>query len=78
MIDLKRDPETGEVVAYEDGRPVGLVTTMGDMLEGNQSEAMYDTGLALGREKQPATARGTKESIGEVSGGRPTWPTVSR
>lgn len=38
MIELKRDPETGEVVAYEDGRPVGLVTTMGDMLDGNPSE----------------------------------------
>lgn len=29
MIELKRDPETGEVVAYEDGRPVGHVTAMG-------------------------------------------------
>ena len=29
MIELKRDRETGEVVAYEDGRPVGRVTTMG-------------------------------------------------
>lgn len=74
MIELKRDPETGEVVAYEDGRPVGLVTTMGDMLEGSPSEAMYDAGLALGRERQPATARGTKKkSIGDVYGGRPTW-----
>lgn len=73
MIELKRDPETGEVVAYEDGRPVGHVTTMGDMLEGSTSEAMYDAGLALGRERQSATVRGTKESIGDVSGGRPTW-----
>lgn len=38
MIELKRDPKTGEVVAYEDGRPVGFVTTMGDMLEGSHSE----------------------------------------
>lgn len=78
MIELKRDPKTGEVVAYEDGRQVGFVTTMGDMLDGNPSEAMYDAGRALGREKQPATARGTNESIGDVSGGRPTWSTVSR
>lgn len=76
MIELKRDRETGEVVAYEDGRPVGHVATMGDMLEGSPSEAMYDTGLALGLEMQPATVRGTKESIRDVSGGRPTWPTV--
>lgn len=73
MIELRRDPETGEVVAYEDGRPAGSVTTMGDMLEGSPSEALYDTGRAFGRERQPATVRGTKESIGEVSGGRPTW-----
>lgn len=59
MIELKRDPKTGEVVAYEDGRQVGFVTTMGDMLEGSPSEAMYNTGRALGRERQPATVRGT-------------------
>ena len=73
MIELKRDRETGEVVAYEDGRPVGRVTTMGDMLEGSPYEALYDAGRAFGLERQPATARGTKESIGDVSGGRPTW-----
>lgn len=38
MIELKRDQKTGEVVAYEDGRPVGLVTTMGDMLDGSPSK----------------------------------------
>ena len=54
MIELKRDPETGEVVAYEDGRPVGSVTTMGDMLEGSPSEAPGDAGRALGREGQSA------------------------
>ena len=35
MIELKRDPETGEVVAYENGVPVGPVTTMGDMVDGD-------------------------------------------
>lgn len=54
MIELKRDPETGEVVAYEDGVPVGFVTTMGDMLEGSPSEAPGDAGRALGREGRPA------------------------
>lgn len=33
MIELKRDPETGEVVAYENGKLVGSVTTMGDIAE---------------------------------------------
>lgn len=73
MIELKRDPKTGEVVAYEDGRPVGRVTTMGDMLDGSPSEAIYDAGRARDLERQPATVRGTKESTGKVSGGRPTW-----
>lgn len=58
MIELKRDPETGEVVAYEDGRPIGSVATMGDMPEGGPSEAMDDAGRALGRERQPAALRG--------------------
>lgn len=49
MIELRRDPETGEVVAYEDGRPAGSVTTMGDMLEGSPSKATDDEGRALGR-----------------------------
>lgn len=61
MIELKRDPKTGEVVAYEDGRPVGSVITMGDMLEGDPSEAVHGAGPAPGREKRPATARVTKE-----------------
>lgn len=73
MIELKRDPETGEVVAYEDGRPVGSVTTMGDMLKGSPSETPDDAGRALGRERQPAALRGVRESLGEVSGGRPAW-----
>lgn len=47
MIELKRDPETGEVVAYEDGRPVGSVTTMGDMLGGGPSGAQDDAVRAL-------------------------------
>lgn len=68
MIELKRDPETGEVVAYEDGVPVGSVTTMGDMLEGSPSEAQDDAGRALGREGRPAAPRGTSEALGEVSG----------
>ena len=74
MIELKRDPKTGEVVAYEDGRPVGHVTTMGDMLEESPSEALYDTGRAFGLERQLTTVQGTNESTGKVSGGRPTWP----
>ena len=68
MIELKRDPETGEVVAYEDGIPVGSVTTMGDMLEGGPSEAMNDAGRALGREGQPAALRGSPAPLGDVSG----------
>ena len=68
MIELKRDPETGEVVAYEDGRPAGSVTTMGDMLEGGPSEAPDDAGRAPGREGQPAALRGAQESLGRVSG----------
>lgn len=71
MIELKRDPETGRVVAYEDGRPVGSVTTMGDMLEGSPSEAPDGAGRALGRDGQPAALRGAQESLGEVSGRRP-------
>ena len=66
MIELKRDPETGEVVAYEDGRLVGSVTTMGDMLEGSPSEALDDMGRALGREGQPAALRGASEGLGEI------------
>ena len=76
MIELKRDPKTGEVVAYEDGRPVGRVTTMGDMLEESPSDALHDAGRAFGRERQQATVQGTNESTGNVSGGRPTWPAV--
>lgn len=68
MIELRRDPETGEVVAYEGGRPVGSVTTMGDVLEGSPSEAPDDAGRALGREGQTAALRGAQESLGEVSG----------
>ena len=73
MIELRRDPETGEVVAYEDGRPAGSVTTMGDMLEGSPSEAPDYAGRALGRGRQPAALRGAQKSLGEVSGGRPAW-----
>ena len=73
MIELKRDPETGEVVAYENGVPVGSVTTMGDMLEGGPSEAMDGADRALGREGQPTALRGAQDSLGEVSGGRQTW-----
>lgn len=71
MIELRRDPGTGEVVAYEDGRPAGSVTTMGDMLEGSPSEALNDAGRALGREGQTAGRGGASEALGEVSGGRP-------
>ena len=73
MIELKRDPETGEVVAYEDGRPVGSVTTMGDMLEGSPPEATDDAGRALGRERQPAALRGAQEGLGDVSGRSRRW-----
>lgn len=68
MIELKRDPETGEVVAYEGGKLVGSVTTMGDVLEGSPSEAPDDAGRALGRGRQPAALRGAQKSLGEVSG----------
>lgn len=77
MIELKRDPETGEVVAYEGGKLVGSVTTIGDVLEGSPSEAPdyagRALGRALGREGQPAALRGAQKSLGEVSGGRPAW-----
>lgn len=43
MIELKRDPETGEVVAYEDGQIVGSVMTMGDVIdEGSDSAKEED------------------------------------
>lgn len=42
MIELKRDPETREVVAYKDGEKVGGVTTMGDTLK---DEAMAKGGF---------------------------------
>ena len=38
MIELKRDPETGEVVAYEDGEPAGSVTSMGDLVEEEEED----------------------------------------
>lgn len=38
MIEFKRDTETGEVVAYEDGREVGSVSTMGDVIEDRPTE----------------------------------------
>ena len=58
MIELKRDPETGEVVAYEDGRPVGLVTTMGGMLDGSPSEVPMraSEGVSGGRPTWRSTA----------------------
>ena len=58
MIELRRDPETGEVVAYEDGRPVGSVITMGDVLEGSPSEAPDDAGRELGRGGRLTALRG--------------------
>lgn len=30
MIEFKRNPETGEIEAYKDGKLVGKVTTIGD------------------------------------------------
>ena len=30
MVEFKRDPETGILYAYEDGKLVGPVVTMGD------------------------------------------------
>lgn len=50
MIELRRDPETGEVVAYEDGRKVGSVSTMGDVIEDRPTEG------ARGQEPQRAGA----------------------
>lgn len=34
MIEFRRDPETGVVNAYRDGKLVGPVVTMGDMMGG--------------------------------------------
>lgn len=73
MIELKRDPETGEVVAYEDGRPAGSVTTMGDVLEGSPSEAPDSAGRARVPGRTPAGQGGALRALGEVSGGRPAW-----
>lgn len=42
MIKLRRDPQTGEVVAYEDGEPVGSVTTMGDLV--GEDDGVYFEG----------------------------------
>lgn len=38
MIEFKRDPDTGEVIAYCDGVEVGPVVTMGDELEDSEEE----------------------------------------
>lgn len=38
MIELKRDPVTGEVMAYEDGKPIGSVSTMGDLIEDHDGD----------------------------------------
>lgn len=73
MIELKRDPETGEVVAYEGGELVGSVATMGDMLEGSPSEAPDGAGRARVPGYAPAGQGGALRALGEVSGGRPTW-----
>ena len=73
MIELKRDPETGEVVAYEDGRPAGYVTTMGDMLEGGPSEALDYSGRAQVPGQVPAGRGGASGGLGEASGGRTAW-----
>lgn len=68
MIELRRDPGTGEVVAYEDGRPVGSVTTMGDMLGGSPSEALDGVGRARVPGRTPAGQGGALRAPGEVSG----------
>lgn len=47
MIELKRDPETGEVVAYKNGVPVGSVTTMGDMID--EDDDPEETGSVGGK-----------------------------
>lgn len=31
MIEFRRDPDTGMLIAYRDGEPVGPVVTMGDI-----------------------------------------------
>ena len=66
MIELKRDPETGEVVAYEDGRPAGYVTTMGDMLEGGPSEALDYSGRARAPWRTSDGQGGALRALGEV------------
>ena len=71
MIELRRDPETGEVVAYEDGRPAGSFTTMGDMLEGGPSEATDDGGRARVPGRTSAGQGGALRALGEVSERRP-------
>lgn len=68
MIELKRDPETGEVVAYEGGELVGSVATMGDVLEGGPSEAPDGTGRARVPGHAPAGQGGALRALGEVLG----------
>ena len=33
-VNLKRNKKTGEVLAYENGKKIGSVLTMGDMIDG--------------------------------------------
>ena len=47
MIELRRDPETGEVVAYEDGHEMGPVLSMGDMVDGDDDPG--ETGSVGGK-----------------------------
>ena len=38
MVELKRNPKTGEVEAWKDGEKVGAVTTMGDLTKDEKPE----------------------------------------
>ena len=45
MIELKRNKETGIVETWKDGKKIGEVITMGDMINGgNESQRQHTTG----------------------------------
>lgn len=38
MIEFKRDPETGILYAYKDGKLIGPIVTMGDEVKDDSTE----------------------------------------
>lgn len=38
MIELRRNPDTGIVESWEDGKKIGEVITMGDMVQAEQED----------------------------------------